>query len=104
MLEGLDKFFVIFDDYENMGLLFRDMDDFLIDGLEEYKGQYGQKKIEWEERRKEMYKWGLREKKFMWDMFYVGVGEIGEEIKIKVFVVWDMVGIFGILFVLVIGV
>lgn len=94
--EGLDKFFAIFDDYENMGSSSRDTDDFLIDGLEEYKGQHGQKKIEWEERRKETYKRGLREKKLTRDTFHAGAGEIGEEIKIKALAVWDTVGTLGI--------
>ncbi|KAK0736426.1 hypothetical protein B0T21DRAFT_411608 [Apiosordaria backusii] len=94
--EGLDKFYAIFDDYEKMGSTSRDTDDFLIDGLEEYKGQHGQKKIEWEERRKEMYKRGLREKKLTRDTFHAGVGEVGEEIRIKALAVWDTVGTLGI--------
>ncbi|KAK4195059.1 hypothetical protein QBC40DRAFT_212311 [Triangularia verruculosa] len=94
--EGLDKFYSIFDDYENMGSTSRDTDDFLIDGLEEYKGQHGQKKIEWEERRKDVYKRGLREKNLTRDTFHAGVGETGEEIRIKALAVWDTVGTLGI--------
>ncbi|KXX82476.1 hypothetical protein MMYC01_201223 [Madurella mycetomatis] len=45
---GLDRFHAIFDDYEDMGNPTRNTGDYLVPGLPEYDGSYGQAKIEWE--------------------------------------------------------
>jgi hypothetical protein len=59
--EGLDHFYAIFDDYENIGNRGRHSDDYLVPGLPEYNGSHGQAKIEWETARMKKYKQGLRE-------------------------------------------
>ncbi|KAK4186701.1 hypothetical protein QBC35DRAFT_256178 [Podospora australis] len=90
--EGLDNFYAIFDDYENMGNTMRDVDDYLIPGLAVYNGSYGQAKIEWEERRKRVYKEGLKRLRYTRDTYQDGVTEI----RIKALAVWDTVGALGI--------
>lgn len=59
--EGLDRFHSVFEDYENMGSPGRHSEEFLIPGLPEYDNSHGQAKIEWERRRMQLYKQGLRE-------------------------------------------
>ena len=59
--EGLDRFYAIFEDYENMGNRSRPLDEFLVGGLAPYNGSHGQAKIEWERARMQQYKKGLRE-------------------------------------------
>jgi len=61
--EGLDNFYSIFNDYENIGSKTRDTDDFLVPNLPEYNNSQGPAKIEWEERRMRKYKEGLRQVK-----------------------------------------
>ncbi|KAL2255160.1 hypothetical protein VTK26DRAFT_3979 [Humicola hyalothermophila] len=90
--EGLDNFYAIFDDYENMGNPARDTDDYFIPGLPEYDGSHGQAKIEWETERMRRYKLGLKEMKYARDTYQDGVTEI----KIKALAVWDTVGTLGI--------
>lgn len=58
--QGLDHFYGIFDDYENMGKSGRDVGDFLVPGLPKYGGEHGQAKIDWEGSRMRAYKAGLR--------------------------------------------
>ncbi|KAH6839560.1 hypothetical protein B0I37DRAFT_439302 [Chaetomium sp. MPI-CAGE-AT-0009] len=90
--EGLDHFYAIFDDYENMANTGRDADHYVVPGLPEYDGSHGQAKIEWEAVRMRKYKHGLRELKYTRDTFHDGVTEI----KIKALAVWDTVGTLGI--------
>ncbi|KAK4237622.1 hypothetical protein C8A03DRAFT_15863 [Achaetomium macrosporum] len=90
--QGLDHFYAIFDDYEKMGSTRRHADEYLIPGLPEYDGSHGQAKIEWEGRRMQKYKQGLREMKYTRDMYHDGVTEI----RIKALAVWDTVGTLGI--------
>ncbi|KAK4098924.1 hypothetical protein N658DRAFT_498945 [Parathielavia hyrcaniae] len=90
--EGLDRFYSIFDDYENVGKTGREADEFLVPGLPEYNGSHGQAKIEWEAARMRKYKQGLREMKYTRDTYHDGVTEI----KIKALAVWDTVGTLGI--------
>lgn len=59
--EGLDNFYAIFDDYENMGNATRHVDEYLIPGLPKYNGSHGQAKIDWEAARMHQYKTALRE-------------------------------------------
>jgi hypothetical protein len=59
--EGLDHFYAIFDDYENMANTGRDADYYVVPGLPKYDGSHGQAKIEWENARMRKYKQGLRE-------------------------------------------
>jgi uncharacterized protein (DUF2235 family) len=59
--DGLDHFYAIFEDYENMGDPKRDNDEFLFSGLPPYKGQKGKALILWEEERKEVYRQWLKE-------------------------------------------
>ncbi|KAK4120254.1 hypothetical protein N657DRAFT_666259 [Parathielavia appendiculata] len=90
--EGLDRFYAIFDDYENMGNRGRDTDEYLVPGLPEYNGSHGQAKIEWEGARMRKYKQGLREMRYTRDTYHDGVTEI----RIKALAVWDTVGTLGI--------
>lgn len=59
--EGLDHFYAIFDDYENMANTGRHADYYVVPGLPGYDGSHGQAKIEWENARMRKYKQGLRE-------------------------------------------
>lgn len=61
--EGLDFFYPIFEDYENMADEDRRRDEFLDDSydcLTKYNGEKGKQKILWENRRKEEYKQWLK--------------------------------------------
>lgn len=59
--EGLDHFYRIFDDYEHIGDLSRDVDDYLVKGLPLFEeGLHGQDKIKWELKRMAYYKEGLK--------------------------------------------
>ncbi|KAK3374642.1 hypothetical protein B0H63DRAFT_437430 [Podospora didyma] len=90
--EGLDHFYAIFDDYENMGNTSRSLDDYLVSGLARYNNSHGQAKIEWEDTRMRAYKQGLKDLKYARDTHHDGVTEI----KIKALAVWDTVGSLGI--------
>ncbi|KAK3899155.1 hypothetical protein C8A05DRAFT_18372 [Staphylotrichum tortipilum] len=90
--EGLDRFYAIFEDYENMGNRSRPLDEFIVSGLAPYNNSHGQAKIEWERARMQQYKKGLREMKYTRDTYHDGVTEI----KIKALAVWDTVGTLGI--------
>ncbi|KAK4463879.1 hypothetical protein QBC42DRAFT_304483 [Cladorrhinum samala] len=90
--EGLDNFYSIFNDYENIGSKTRDTDDFLVPNLPEYNNSQGPAKIEWEERRMRKYKEGLRQLKYTRDTYHDGKTEI----RIKALAVWDTVGTLGI--------
>lgn len=63
--EGLDHFYAIFEDYENMGNRSRHADEYLIPGLPAYNDSHGQAKIEWERVRMQKYKQGLRDVRAM---------------------------------------
>ncbi|KAK3313388.1 hypothetical protein B0H66DRAFT_350412 [Apodospora peruviana] len=90
--EGLDRFYTIFNDYENIGDKNRGPDQFLVPGLPEYNGSHGQAKIEWEKARMFKYKQGLKDLRYTRDTFQDGVTEI----TIKAIAVWDTVGTLGI--------
>lgn len=110
--EGLDHFYPIFEDYENMSDEKRGMDKFLYSGLTPYNGELGKAKIRWETNRKDQYReWlksvsGLRkqvstlrsvilsnaQKHWTRDTFRSSPTEI----KIKCIAVWDTVGALGI--------
>ncbi|KAK0704006.1 hypothetical protein B0T26DRAFT_840152 [Lasiosphaeria miniovina] len=99
--EGLDHFYTIFDDYENMGDPSRNKDDYLVPGLAAYNKAHGQAKIEWENARMLKYKQGLKDATdsfarnqlgYTRDTFRDGVTEI----RIKALAVWDTVGTLGI--------
>jgi uncharacterized protein (DUF2235 family) len=59
--DGLDYFYEIFEDYENIGSTSRPVEEFLVGDLEKYDGSVGTKKGEWEARRMERYKNALKE-------------------------------------------
>ncbi|KAK3935161.1 hypothetical protein QBC46DRAFT_398102 [Diplogelasinospora grovesii] len=90
--EGLDHFYTIFEDYENIGDAHRDTDRYMIPDLPEYGGQTGQAKIEWETARMHKYKLGLKDLRYTRDVYQDGVTEI----KIKALGVWDTVGTLGV--------
>lgn len=59
--EGLDHFYRIFEDYEHIGDVGRDADEYLVEGLPPFKeGLHGQDKIKWEDARMRVYKEGLK--------------------------------------------
>ncbi|KAK0704424.1 hypothetical protein B0H67DRAFT_499240 [Lasiosphaeris hirsuta] len=90
--EGLDRFYIIFNDYENIGDTTRDTDEYLVPGLSEYDNSHGQAKVEWENRRMMRYKQGLADMGYTRVNYQDGVTEI----KIKALAVWDTVGSLGI--------
>ncbi|KAK5655227.1 hypothetical protein OQA88_5794 [Cercophora sp. LCS_1] len=90
--EGLDRFYRIFTDYENMGNKTRSVDDFLIDGLGEYNNSEGQAKVRWEEARMATYKAGLKRMGYTRDTLVDGTTPV----TIKALGVWDTVGTLGI--------
>lgn len=59
--EGLDHFYAIFEDYENIGNRSRHTDEYIVPGLPAYNDSHGQAKIEWERLRMQKYKQGLRD-------------------------------------------
>ena len=59
--DGLDNFYTIFTDYENIGDERRHPQDYLCPGLAPYEGQKGQKRIYWEDDRLVKYTAWLRE-------------------------------------------
>lgn len=58
--DGLDHFYAVFEDYENMGDEHRDAHEFLVPELPKYGGQMGQEKSRWENARMEKYRLGLK--------------------------------------------
>lgn len=58
--EGMDHFFPIFRDYENIGDEKRSASEFLFHDLTPYNGEKGKAKILWENKRKEQYKQWLK--------------------------------------------
>lgn len=58
--EGMDQFFQIFRDYENIGDEKRSLSEFLFRDLIPYHGEKGKAKILWENQRKEQYKQWLK--------------------------------------------
>lgn len=58
--EGMDQFFPIFRDYENIGDEKRSASEFLFHDLIPYQGEKGKAKIHWENQRKEQYKQWLK--------------------------------------------
>lgn len=90
--EGLDRFYTIFNDYENMGSKHRDPQEFMIPDLPPYNRKGGQAKADWERARMLKYKQGLKDRKYTRDTFRDGVTEI----TIKAIAVWDTVGTLGI--------
>lgn len=58
--EGMDHFFPIFRDYEDIGDEKRPASEFLFHDLIPYNGEKGKAKIRWENKRKEQYKQWLK--------------------------------------------
>lgn len=58
--EGMDHFFPIFRDYENIGDEKRSESEFLFQDLTPYNGEKGKAKVLWENERKEQYKHWLK--------------------------------------------
>lgn len=58
--EGMNHFFPIFRDYENLGDEKRSANEFLFHDLIPYNGEKGKAKIRWENKRKEQYKQWLK--------------------------------------------
>ncbi|KAK0623720.1 hypothetical protein B0T14DRAFT_516939 [Immersiella caudata] len=90
--EGLDRFYRIFDDYENIGNTRRSTDEYLIPDLPEYNNTHGTAKTKWETDRMHAYKQGLKNHKYTRDTFADGATPI----KIKALAVFDTVGTLGI--------
>lgn len=55
-VEGIEHFYDIFEDYENMGSKKREPEAFLWNGLPPYQGERGKKLIKWENNRKTLYR------------------------------------------------
>jgi Uncharacterized alpha/beta hydrolase domain (DUF2235) len=60
-MEGLEHFYPIFVDYENMGDEKRDVKEYLYKDLAPYKGQKGTARIRWEDERMAAYRNWLKE-------------------------------------------
>lgn len=58
--KGMEYFYPIFEDYENMADENRPMSEYLYQGLTPYNGEKGKQKILWENKRKEEYKRWLK--------------------------------------------
>lgn len=58
--EGMDKFFPIFRDYENIGDEKQSTNEFLFKNLKPYNAEKGQAKVRWENERKDQYKQWLK--------------------------------------------
>lgn len=101
---GLDRFYDIFEDYENMADETRDPAKFVcpVGVLEKYAGQKGVAWIQWENRRKTQYRAWLKKEGYTVDTFKKGNGP-ETEIRILAVAVWDTVGSLGIPAVPIIG-
>lgn len=58
--EGMNHFYSIFEDYENMADEKRPISKFLYEGLTPYNGEKGKAKVLWENKREEEYKRWLK--------------------------------------------
>lgn len=101
---GMDRFYDIFDDYENMADAKRAPTKFICPPgvLEAYANQKGEAWIRWENRRKTQYRAWLKGEGYTVDTYRP---EGGPEIEIRVtaVAVWDTVGCLGIPAVPVLG-
>jgi len=59
--DGLDRFYEIFVDYENMGDEKRSPSEYLCPGLAPYAGQHGTARIKWEDERLAKYTQWLKD-------------------------------------------
>lgn len=102
--EGQDRFYDIFEDYENMANNKHDDADFICPAgtLEPYRGEKGEPWIQWENRRKTQYRAWLKQEGYTRDTYTHSNG-LQTEITIKAVAVWDTVGCLGIPAVPVIG-
>ncbi|CAK7225575.1 hypothetical protein SBRCBS47491_005935 [Sporothrix bragantina] len=101
---GMDRFYDIFDDYENMADPERAAAGKFIcpaDVLEPYANQKAEAWIQWENRRKTQYRAWLKSEGYTKDTFLSDGKE--QEILIKAVAVWDTVGCLGIPAVPVLG-
>lgn len=57
---GMEHFYAIFQDYEDIRNTRRSVDDYLIPGLPKYEGEKGKNKDHWEDIRLGLYKQGLK--------------------------------------------
>ncbi|KAG8160121.1 hypothetical protein KVR01_009657 [Diaporthe batatas] len=90
--EGMDRFFPIFRDYENIGDEKQSTKEFLFPDLKPYNGEKGPAKVRWESERKDQYKQWLKSKSWTRDTYR----DNSTEIRIKAVAVWDTVGALGI--------
>ncbi|KAK2731069.1 peptidoglycan binding domain-containing protein [Colletotrichum kahawae] len=89
---GLDHFYAVFEDYESMTDVNRDLTLFLDPQVLPYNGEKGQAKREWEIKRKLQYEEWLTKNGYTRHKYQDGTMEI----KIKAIGVWDTVGTLGI--------
>ncbi|CAK7244512.1 MAG: hypothetical protein STHCBS139747_006053 [Sporothrix thermara] len=106
---GLERFYDIFDDYENMAEPKRAAaGQFICPAavLEPYAGQTAEAWIQWENRRKTQYRAWLTAEGYAKDTFLAPGDGSGrqQEILIRAVAVWDTVGCLGIPAVPVLGV
>ncbi|CAK7200537.1 hypothetical protein SEUCBS139899_003234 [Sporothrix eucalyptigena] len=102
---GMDRFYDIFEDYENMADPARAAAGKFIcpaTTLEAYANQKGEAWIQWENRRKTQYRAWLKAEGYTKDT-YKGTDGTEAEILIKAVAVWDTVGCLGIPAVPVLG-
>ncbi|KAB5511673.1 hypothetical protein GE09DRAFT_640670 [Coniochaeta sp. 2T2.1] len=90
---GLDHFYAVFSDYENMGDRHRGAREFLVPGLPEYDGQEGREKVLWENGRMQQYRLGLKALGYTRDTY---ANSPTTPITITALGVWDTVGTLGI--------
>lgn len=98
--EGMNHFYPIFEDYENIADETRQISKFLCQELTPYHGEKGKAKILWENKRKEEYKLWLKSRFWTRDTYQ----NSQTEIRIKAVAVWDTVGALGIPPIPVIGI
>ncbi|OHF00026.1 peptidoglycan binding domain-containing protein [Colletotrichum orchidophilum] len=91
---GLDHFYAIFEDYENMGDSDRDLSLFLDPQVLPYNGEKGAAKAKWEMDRKSQYEKWLANNNLTRHTYEDAKGV--HEITIKAVGVWDTVGALGI--------
>jgi hypothetical protein len=91
-VSGLEHFYHIFEDYENLGDKHRHLDDYLWHGMTPYQNERGKDLIHWTNRRKTLYRGWLKEKGYTRDTYLDGETEI----RIKGVCVFETVGSLGV--------
>jgi hypothetical protein len=108
-VKGLELFYHIFEDYENLGDKHRELDTYLWPGLTPYQGEEGKAYIEWTNQRKTLYRGWLKSMGYTRDTYHDPPTsttngseerdretETETEIRIKGVCVFETVGSLGV--------